>query len=258
MLLLLRKLRILVLCRVCKWRCSGVWVDCSMGAIPKNSGWRRGLEPLVLIIMMYPCGFVESFLMLCIVFLRLDVSPHNLTNLPFFSGCFWLRLSVVLQCSWGRPVRWSPHCERRTVFCPSRLGLSWSCPWRLGGVHLGGAGHGHIFRISSGRWHMVSVAVVGVFYACIFKYFFNIPWHGYVQPYFLIVPLQCDAAVYCNVPISWYCGNFFFQYPQQVFRVFSSGVFHTKIIYYQGELYWAWDVIPQSWSVFHLIISMGC
>ena len=82
---------------MCKWRRSGVWVDCSVEAIPKNSGRRRGFKPLDMISMIHPCGFGESFLMLCIVFLRLDVSPRNLENLPFFSGCCRLRLSVVLK-----------------------------------------------------------------------------------------------------------------------------------------------------------------
>ena len=175
---LLRKLQILGLCRVFNWCRSVIWVGCFVEAIPKNSVQWLGFEPLVLISMMHPCGFGELFLMLCTVFLRLGVSPHNLTNIPFFSGCCRLRLSVVSQCSWGRPGMWSLHCERRTECCPPRLGFSWSFPWRLVGIHLRGAGRGHLCRIFSGWWHMVSVVVVRVFHASIFGVIFNIPWHG--------------------------------------------------------------------------------
>ena len=81
---------------MCKLRRSGVWVGCSVAAIPKNSGLRLCFEPLVKINKMHPCVSGESFLMLCTVFLRLDVSPRNLINLPFFSGCCRLCLSVLL------------------------------------------------------------------------------------------------------------------------------------------------------------------
>ena len=172
LLQLLKKLQILGLCRVCKWRHSDVWVGCSVEATQKNSVRRIDFEPLVLISMMHPCGFGESFMMLCTVFLRLDVSPRNLINLLLFSGCCRLRLSVVSKWSWGQLGRWSLHCESRTVWCPPRLGFSWSFPWRLEGIHLGGAGHGHLCRIFLGRWHMVSVVVVGVFHACIFEVIF--------------------------------------------------------------------------------------
>ena len=169
---LLRKQLILGRYTVSKWRRSWGWVGCSTEAIPKNIGQRRGFEILALIIMMHPCGFGESFQMLCIGSFRLDVSMRNLKNLPFFSGCCQWRFSVVSQWSWVWPGRWIPQCERRTGCCPPRLGFSWSCPWRLWGVHLGVAGHSNIFRIYLGRWHMVSVAVVGVFHACMFESLF--------------------------------------------------------------------------------------
>ena len=97
MLQLLMKLRILGLCIVCKLRRSGVWVGCFVVATPKNSGLRLCFEPLVKISMMHPCGFGESCLMFCTLFLRPDVLPRNLKTLPLFLGCFLLRLYVVLQ-----------------------------------------------------------------------------------------------------------------------------------------------------------------
>ena len=146
------------------------WLFC--GSHPKNSGRRLGFKPLVLISMIYPCGFGESFLMLCTVFLRLDVLPRNLITLPLFLGCFMLRLSVVLQWCWGQPGKLILHCERRIGCCPPRLGFYWYFPWRPGRIHLGVAGHGHVCRISLGLWHMVSVVVVGVLHVCIFEVIF--------------------------------------------------------------------------------------
>ena len=116
--------------------------------------------------------------MLCTLFSRVGVLPRNLTTLPFFLGCFLLRLFFELQWCLVRLGVWSLHCERRTVCCPLLLGFSWLFPWRLLGVHLGGAGHGHLCHISLERWHMVSVVVSGVIHACTFEGFFkyNLAW----------------------------------------------------------------------------------
>ena len=106
-----------------KLRRLGVWVVCSVASIPKNSGLRLYLEPLVQINKMHPCVSGESFLMLCTVFSRLGVSSRNLTTLPFFLVCFMLRLFVVLQWCLVQLGMWSLHCERRTG-CPLLLGFS--------------------------------------------------------------------------------------------------------------------------------------
>ena len=180
MLQLLMKLQILGVWILCKLLRSGLWVGCYVAATPKNSGLRLCFKPLVQISMMHLCGFEESFLMLCTVFLRLDVLPRNLITLPFSLGCFLLRFYVSLQWCWCRPGRWSLQCKHRIGFYLPHLGFSWLFPWILGGVHLGVAGHGHVCRISSGRWNMVSVVDVGVLHVCIFEVLFNIHWHGYV------------------------------------------------------------------------------
>ena len=64
-----------------------------MAANPKNSALQLLFKPLVQISMMHLCGFGESFLMLCTVFLRLNVLPRNLITLLLFLGYFLLRLS---------------------------------------------------------------------------------------------------------------------------------------------------------------------
>ena len=156
------------LCIMCKLRRSGVWVFGSMASTPKNSGLRLCFAPLVQTNKMHLCVSEESCLMLCTLFSRLGVSPHNLTDLPFFLGFFLLRLFVVSQWCLVWLLMWSLHCGRRTVFLPLLLGFSRFFPWRLLGIHLGVAGHGHLCRISLGRWYMVSVVVLGVFHACIF------------------------------------------------------------------------------------------
>ena len=121
--------------------------------------------------------------MLCTLFFRLGVSPRNLTTLPFFLGSFMLHLFVVLQCCWGRLVRCSLHCERITVCCPLLLGFFLFFPWRQLGIHIGGAGHGHLCRISSGRWHMVSVVVVGAFKA-------GVVLHIKISHFHLVAPVK--------------------------------------------------------------------
>ena len=85
------------LCIMCKLRRSGVWVFGSMASTPKNSGLRLCFAPLLQTNKMHLCVSEESCLMLCILFSRLGVSPHNLTTLLIFLGCFLLRLFVVLQ-----------------------------------------------------------------------------------------------------------------------------------------------------------------
>ena len=172
MLQLLTMLWIWGLCIMCKLRRLGVWVICSVASTPKNSGLRLCFAPLVQTNKMHLCVSEESCLMLCILFSCLCVSPRNLKTLPFFLGCFLSGLFVVLQWCLVRLVIWSLHCERRTVCCPLLLGLYWFFTWWLLGIHLGGAGHGHICHIYLVRWHMVSVVVSGVIHACTFVVLF--------------------------------------------------------------------------------------
>ncbi len=71
--------------------------------------------------------------------------------------------------------------------------------------------------------------------------FGDIPGHGDVKVSFVVLPVQRDTAVhvafvvYLDIIMAFYCCY-------EMFQVFFSNVFYSKVVYDKGELYGAADV----------------
>ena len=83
----------------------------------------------------------------------------------------------------------------------------------------------------------------------------DIPWHGYVDVSFFIVPLEGDATVEFALPV-YFQLVVLFEHGNQVMGILLSDVLHAKVVDSECELCWASCVLPESRLVGYLVVSV--
>ena len=85
--------------------------------------------------------------------------------------------------------------------------------------------------------------------------FLDVVWHGDVDLFVFIVPIDCEANVAAAFPLVA-DGVVLFDGLHEVFGVFGSNVFHSKIIDDQTEADWSPIVLPKPGADLALPISV--